>query len=156
MTRPQPISRGRSSGGMLMLLGAWGVLIPFVGPYFGYAFTPDTTWTYTSGRLWLSILPGAAAFVGGALVVGTRRVAVAGAFLAALGGAWYVIGQQVTALVANGSITPGSPTTASGAAFGAATMKFLEELGFFYGVGVLIGFVASRAIRQARTARSAA
>jgi hypothetical protein len=45
------ISRGRASGGLLMLLGAWGALVPFVGPYFGYAYTPDKAWAYTSGRL---------------------------------------------------------------------------------------------------------
>jgi hypothetical protein len=47
-----PRSRGQTSGGLLlMLLGAWGALIPFVGPYFDHAYTPDTAWTSTSGRL---------------------------------------------------------------------------------------------------------
>ena len=54
-------SRGALSGVLLMLLGLWGALIPFVGPYFRYAYTPDTAWTYNTGRLWLEVLPGAAA-----------------------------------------------------------------------------------------------
>src|SRR5260370_1022494 len=33
-------SRGAASGVLLMLLGAWGALVPFIGPYFGYAYTP--------------------------------------------------------------------------------------------------------------------
>ncbi len=38
-------------GGLLVaLLGIWGGIIPFVGPYFDYAYTPDRAWTYTSGR----------------------------------------------------------------------------------------------------------
>ena len=61
--------RGRVIGFLLMVLGAWGALVPFVGPYFGYAYTPDQVWVYTSGRLWLSILPGAAVFLGGLLLL---------------------------------------------------------------------------------------
>ena len=34
--------RGAFSGFPLILLGLWGALIPFVGPYFRYAYTPDT------------------------------------------------------------------------------------------------------------------
>src|SRR5690349_18868206 len=63
-----PRTRGAFSGVMLVLLGAWGGLIPFIGPYFHYAYTPDKAWVYTTGRLWLEILPGAAWFVVGNLV----------------------------------------------------------------------------------------
>ncbi len=150
--------RGQASGGLLlMLLGAWGALIPFVGPYFGYAYTPDTAWTYTSGRLWLSVLPGAAAFLGGLLVLLSARAAPLGAFLAALGGAWFVIGQMVIAdAITSGSVSAGSPVTAPGAAFGPSTMHFLEGLGFFYGLGVVIVFIAALALGEVVTARIAA
>ena len=152
MTRSLRISRGRASGALLMLLGIWGGLIPFVGHYLGYTYTPDKAWAYTSGRLWLSIVPGAAAIVGGFFVlVGGRAIAIPGAFLAALGGAWFVLGQYVVALHW-ASITPGSPIVAGGAPFNAATMKFLEGLGFFYGLGVLIVFIAALAMGQAVSA----
>ena len=62
-------SRGALSGFLLVLLGLWGGLIPFIGPYFHYAYTPDTAWTYTTARLWLEILPGAAVFLGGLLLI---------------------------------------------------------------------------------------
>src|ERR1700689_309522 len=62
-----PRSRGGVSGALLILIGAWGGLAPFVGPYFRFAYTPDKAWAYTSGRLWLSIVPGAAALLGGLL-----------------------------------------------------------------------------------------
>ena len=42
------------SGVLLILLGAWGAVVAFVGPYFHYAYTPDKAWAYNSGRLWLS------------------------------------------------------------------------------------------------------
>ena len=65
-------SRGAFSGFLLILLGLWGALIPFVGPYFHYAYTPDKAWTYNTGRLWLEILPGAAVFLGGFLLMVAR------------------------------------------------------------------------------------
>ncbi len=157
MNSAQPISRGRASGGLLMLLGAWGAVIPFVGPYFGYAFTPDKAWTYTSGRLWLSIVPGAVAFLGGLFVLASERTAVPGAFLAALGGAWFVIGQSVIAVAFSGDgISAGSPVVSAGSTPGPATMRFLEGLGFFYGLGVVIVFYAALAMGRAIGARRTA
>jgi hypothetical protein len=149
MTDASLLGRGRVAGSLLVLLGAWGAIIPFIGPYFSYAYTPDKVWAYTSGRLWLSVLPGAAAFLGGLLIIVSERAGVAGALLAALGGAWFIIGQPVTALAkTGGSITAGSPVIGSGAAFGASTIRFLESLGFFYGVGILIIFCAALALGQ--------
>lgn len=98
------------------------------------------------------MLPGAAAVLGGLLVLGSGRAPSAGAFLAALGGAWFVIGQPVIAqVVTSGSIRAGSPVADPGAAFGPSTMHFLEGLGFFYGLGVVILFVAARALGAARS-----
>jgi hypothetical protein len=149
--------RGRVIGVLLMLLGAWGALVPFVGPYFGYAYTPDKAWVYTSGRLWLSILPGAAVFLGGLLVLASDKAAAPGAFLAALGGAWFVVGLPVSAFALTGSrLTPGSPVASHSAMFGAATMRFLEQLGFFYGLGVVILFFAAVSLGEVVVARMAA
>jgi hypothetical protein len=55
-----PRSRGAFSGAMLVLLGAWGAFIPFIGPDLHYAYTPDQAWMYTPARLWLEIVPGVA------------------------------------------------------------------------------------------------
>ena len=86
-------SRGVLSGLLLVLLGIWGALIPFIGPYFHYAYTPDKAWTYTTGRLWLDILPGAAAFLGGLIVLTSsyRPTAHFGAWLAVFSGAWFAL-----------------------------------------------------------------
>jgi hypothetical protein len=157
MTGEALANRGRVTGSFLMLLGAWGAIIPFVGPYFGYAYTPDTAWVYTPGRLWLSVVPGGAVVLGGLLVVFTDRVAAPGAFLAALGGAWFVVGPPVAALALSGrSISPGTPVINLGAVFHPATMVFLERLGFFYGVGSLIMFLAAFALGEIIVARMAA
>src|SRR5580693_3477854 len=114
-----PRTRGSLCGLLLVLLGAWGGLVPFVGPYFKFAFTPDKAWAYNSGRLYLSIVPGAAAVLGGLLVLATRNrgVGVFGGLLAAAGGAWFIAGQQIVAIaLRQPSIKAGIPVTRAGAA----------------------------------------
>ena len=88
-------------GGLLVaLLGIWGGIIPFVGPYFHYAYTPDKAWTYTTGRLELEILPAAGALLGGLLMMAarSRHVALFGAFLAIASGAWFALGNVLAPL----------------------------------------------------------
>jgi hypothetical protein len=135
-----------------MLLGAWGALVPFIGPYFGYAYTPDKVWTYSTGRLWLSVLPGAAVFLGGMVVSLSARGGAPGALLAVVAGIWFVVGVPLLALV-KPSVRPGTPATVAHAMFHPATMRFLESLGFFYGLGVAIVFFAALALGRAGVAR---
>jgi hypothetical protein len=134
-------SRGVLSGFVLFLLGAWGALIPFVGPYFHYAYTPDIAWTYTSPRLWLEILPGAAVFLGGILLMmaAGRHTALFGALLAAAGGAWFVLGTMLSPLWNNNVPLGGSPASLT------VTMRIAEQIGFFTGLGVVIVAVAAAA-----------
>jgi len=149
-------SRGRASGALLVLLGAWGALVPFVGPYFGYAYSPDKAWAYTSGRLFLSVLPGALAFLGGLLVLGSEGAAAIGGFFAAVAGAWFVIGAEVMTIVPNGaSYGPGTPVVTSGSVFSPATMRLLEHIGFYSGLGVVIVFLGALALGKAAIARLA-
>ena len=135
-------SRGAFSGFLLILLGLWGALIPFVGPYFHFAYTPDTAWTYNTARLWLEILPGAAVFLGGfLLMVATgRHVALFGALLAAAAGAWFTLGPVLSPLWNNHVPMGGSPASST------VYMRIMEELGFFYALGVVIVFIAAAAL----------
>ena len=134
-----PRSRGALSGALLVLLGLWGGLIAFVGPYFHYAYTPGTAWTYTSGRFWLEILPGAATALGGLilLVSRVRPVAMFGAWLAALGGAWFAVGRVLSPVWnAQGTVLLGTP-------IGGTVTRALVELSYFTGLGVIIVFLAA-------------
>ena len=137
-----PRTRGAVSGLLLVLLGAWGALIPFVGPYFHYAYTPDAAWTYTTGRLWMEIAPGAATLAGGIILLSsaTRPVAMFGAELAAVAGAWFALGTVLTPLWTTAStLNPGHPV-------GGTIGQPLEQIGFFSGLGVVIVFVAALAL----------
>ena len=134
-------SRGSWAGLALVLLGAWGGLAPFVGPYFNFGFKPDQTWFYSTGRLYASIVPGGVVLLTGLIVMATRSRWFGGlcAFIAALGGAWFVVGRAVLAAVAN------SPVKYSVGAPIATTLSrvVLTDLACFSGLGVLIVFCAA-------------
>jgi hypothetical protein len=135
-------SRGAFSGFLLMLLGLWGALIPFIGPYFHYAYTPDKAWTYNTGRLWLEVLPGAAVFLGGflLLIARGRHIAMFGALLAAAAGAWFTLGPVLSPLWNHHVPMGGSPASAT------VYMRIMEQIGFFTALGVVIVFVAAAAL----------
>jgi hypothetical protein len=134
-------SRGVLSGLLLVLLGAWGALVPFVGPYFHYAYTPDKAWAYTTGRIWLDVLPGAATLLGGLIVLvsASRPVAHFGAWLAALSGAWFVLGGVVGPTWIGMQMTTGSPV-------GSSATRAGELIGFYTGLGVVIVLLAAMAL----------
>jgi hypothetical protein len=155
-----PRSRGALSGALLVLLGLWGALVAFVGPYFHFAYTPGTAWTYTSGRLWLEILPGIATVLGGLILLGSRvrPVAMFGAWLAAVSGAWFAVGRVISPVWnAHGTVALGTP-------IGGSLHRALVELTYFTGLGVVIVFLAALSIgrltvigvRDARLSESAA
>jgi len=127
-----------------MLLGLWGGLVPFIGPHFGYAYTPDSAWTMTWGRLWLEVLPAAAAIIGGLMLAGStnRAVAHAGGWVAAAAGAWFIIGPSVSNLWASG--TPGAGAGAPTATTAVGTAA--QEIGLFYGLGAVILFLGAAAV----------
>jgi hypothetical protein len=127
-----PRSRGMVSGVLLVILGAWGAVIPFVGPYFGYEFGSDQAWAMSWTRLWLNVLPGVAMFLGGLLLIGARRraIAVVGGWLGVAGGAWFIVGPTV-AMLWGGSM-PGAPI---GAPIGSEGLRVVELLGYFYALG---------------------
>ncbi|MDV8009011.1 hypothetical protein [Rhodococcus sp. IEGM 1318] len=135
-----PRSRGAVSGILLILLGLWGALIPFVGQYFSFAFVPDQAWTWTSGRGWLEVLPGVVTVIGGILLLfsANRAVASLGAWMAVVGGAWFVVGPVLAPVLHLGE--PGTPSAAE------VAIKTVQQLAFFEGLGVVILFLGSSAV----------
>ncbi|NKZ09618.1 hypothetical protein HGA11_01415 [Mycolicibacterium septicum DSM 44393] len=133
-------SRGAASGFLLVLLGIWGALIPFVGPYFDFAFTPDQAWVWTSARGWLEVLPGAVTALGGLLLLvsGNRATAHLGGWLAVLGGAWFVVGRALAGPLGIGDA--GMPIAVTDA------KRVSLELAYFSGLGALIVFLGAMAV----------
>jgi hypothetical protein len=144
-----PRSRGAVSGLLLVILGAWGALIPFVGPHFNFAYTPDQEWTWTTARGWLEVFPGVTTVVGGLLLIGSRNRATAmlGGWLAVLAGAWFVVGGQFAPMLRIGVV--GDPVASTD------RKRALLEVSYFSGLGLLIVFLgaavlARLAVRLAR------
>lgn len=135
-----PRTRGAISGLLLVLLGVWGGLVIFVGPAVGYGYTPDRTWAYTTDRLYMVILPALATLLGGLMVLisANRATAVFGGWLAALGGAWFVLGGPLA------PIWRGMVRNPAGTPLGLSpTWHAVEQLGVFTGLGVVIVFLAA-------------
>jgi hypothetical protein len=137
-------------GGLLVaLLGIWGGIIPFIGPYFHYAYTPDKAWTYTTGRLDLEILPAAGALIGGLIMMGARgrHSVLFGSLLAIASGAWFALGDIFAPLwtVANPAGGPASSGT---------VMRIAEQIGFFSGLGIVIVMIAAMVAGRITAVRS--
>jgi hypothetical protein len=144
-----PRTRGAVTGLLLILLGAWGALVPFFGPNIDWAYMTDQAWTWTTAKGWLEVLPGAAAALGGLLVLfsGNRASAVFGGWLAVAAGAWFVVGRAFASTVGIADI--GQPVASTD------LKRALLEVTYFTGLGALIVFlggaaVARLAVRHAR------
>jgi hypothetical protein len=135
-----PRTTGLLSGLLVVLLGVWAGFIPFVGAYFEYGFTPDQAWHYSNSRLWLDILPAAAAVVGGLMMIFASRRArgTLGGWLAVAGGVWLIVGPSVS-LLWQGTAGIGTP-------LGGSHRQAIEWIGYFYGVGALIVGLAAFAM----------
>lgn len=149
-------SKGLLTGLLLVLLGIWGAIVPFVGPYFGYGLGHAGAWYFTLGRLWLDILPGIAALLGGAVLAASRNRVVAwlAAWLAVAGGIWFVVGAQISRRWTAGG------ASAAGVATGAVGHQVAQYMGYYLGLGVVISVLAAlaagrltvRGVRDARVA----
>lgn len=130
--------RGVPSGVLLVLLGIWVAIVPFVGPVFDYSIGSTDAWNWQTGWLWLNVLPGAAAVLAGLVMIGSfRRMSVGSAgILAAVAGGWIVVAPEVSRVWNDG-------LPASGAAFGSTDVQVLEMLGYSLLSGLLIALLGA-------------
>ncbi|ORV83374.1 hypothetical protein AWC11_22130 [Mycobacterium interjectum] len=137
-----PRTRGAVTGLLLILLGAWGALAPFIGPLIRWTYSVDPAWTWTAAKGWLEVFPGVVAAVGGLvlLVSGNRATAMLGGWLAAFAGAWFVVGRAFAPTLRLGDV--GQPAAASD------LKRALLEVTYFTGLGALIVFLAGAALAR--------
>lgn len=134
-----PRSRGAVGGVLLILLGAWAGLVPFIGPYFQFGYTPstDTTWKWTAARGYLEVAPGAVVVLAGFVLLFSRSrlVMCLVASFAAIGGAWLIIATPLAPLL-HVQIGQPDPTWS-------LDVRIDELLAYFYVAGAVILLVAS-------------
>jgi len=121
-------------GLLILLLGLWGFFVPLVGPYFNFGFFTDGTWNFMAKHWELLLIPGAAAAVGGLLLMlPTAGGGWLGGMLATAAGIWFLVGPTLYPLWASGTIHPIPHTE---------TITALLWIGYFYGTGALITYFA--------------
>ncbi|WP_293004348.1 hypothetical protein [Mycobacterium sp.] len=144
-----PRSRGAVSGLLLLILGVWGALIPFVGPYLHLAYTPGQAWVWSTARAWLEVVPGVVTAAGGFLLLisGNRATAMFGGWLAVVAGAWFVVGRTLASTLRLGDV--GQPLAATDA------KRAVIEIVSFSGLGASIVFLGGAVLARLtiRTAR---
>lgn len=137
-----PRSRGAASGLVLFILGIWGGIVPFVGPYFHYAYINYHGFAWlTMGRLWLSIIPGVVALLAGFELMrsANRPTASFASICGVAAGAWFIVGPTVSTLWNHGVVQTGRP-------LGGTFMRMIEQLGYFYALGAAILFFSALAL----------
>jgi hypothetical protein len=140
------------AGLLILVLGTWGGIIPFVGPYFHYSFINHQTWHWTTGRLWLNLIPGAVAVFAGIELMrtGNRVSGAVAAWLVVAAGTWFIVGQTVSTLWNHGVSQAGQP-------LGSTFVRMIAQLGYYYALGAAILFLAALALGRfaVRSARPA-
>jgi hypothetical protein len=133
-------SRGVVTGVVLGALGLWSVLVPLVGPYFGYALSPAGPWTTPWAALWLQIVPGVVLLLCGLVLTLTRRrvAGLVAGVLAAAAGLWLAVGFAVWSWAPSGVRVEG--------AAGADGLSAAEQIGMASGLGAVVTLLAGLAI----------
>lgn len=107
-------------GLLLVVMSAWGGIIPFVGPAFGYSADGVGSWHWSLAHVVVSLVPGALAFVIGlmvlasarGMVIGRGRLGLATAGLIVLAcGAWFAVAPWAWPVIHNDHayFAPASP-----------------------------------------------
>lgn len=121
----------RITGLMLLILGAWAAILPFVGPLFGFRMDGTPAWTWTNAHWQLNLAPGALAVLAGLLLlIGRRASAVLGGWLAVIAGGWLVVGPLFASLWLSGA--PQTQVASS------TLDQAMRPLGYHYGTGLVI------------------
>lgn len=127
------------AGVFLVLLGAFGLIIPFVGPLFDFGMGPEPAWVITMSRIVRHVIPGVAVILGG-LMLFARASRGVGITLAILGGTWLTVAPVVL-----GRMAEAPP----------AFIDVLRPLAYHYGTGLLITALAAFALGRMSGKRSA-
>ena len=141
-------------GVVAVLVAAWGGIVPFVGPAFGFSADGSASWQWTASHAWLGLLPGGVAVLAALLVLAAVPRASAGAgrpellfagVVLVLCGAWFALGPLVWPVVrdAPAYFTAGTPFH-----------ELMGRLGYSIGPGLVLclcgGFVVGWATRHRR------
>ena len=147
-------------GILTILISAWGAIVAYVGPSFGYSADGATSWSWTLSHTVLALVPGAIGLLAGIVIwarssnlsIGSGRIGLAFAgFVALICGSWFVIGPFAWPVIDNthAYFAPASP------------LHLLANLvGYSLGTGLILAacgaFALGWAVRHQRPFEAAA
>lgn len=134
-------------GLVILITAAWGGVVGFIGPLFGYRPTSSGSWQWTTVNWLLHLVPGAVGVVAGLAILGSsprHRAVTRGTFglaglLAVAAGAWFVIGPALWPVFESGQ--PYGPASS-------ADTSFVHQLGANLGPGLLLAIFGGMALKS--------
>lgn len=133
-------------GFLTILISAWGGIIPYVGPAFGYSADGTGSWHWSLAHTVLALIPGVIGVFVGTLILGETRGLTVGrgrtsltlaGLLAVLCGAWFIVGPSAWPVI----------TTSSGYFVAASPLRALANVvGYSLGTGVILASLGGFAI----------
>jgi hypothetical protein len=133
-------------GILAIVISAWGCIIPYVGPAFGYSADGSGTGDWSLAHTVLALIPGVIGVLCGVLILGETRGLMVGrgrmsltmvGLLAVLCGAWFVIGPYAWPVI----------STSTGYFVAAAPLRALANVvGYSLGTGVILASLGAFAI----------
>jgi hypothetical protein len=143
-------------GTLTVLISAWGGIVPYIGPLFGYSADGAGSWYWNLAHAILGLAPGAIGVVMGLVILsrtsgvifGRGRISLATAgLIALLCGAWFVIGPLAWPVITNhrAYFVTASPLRA-----------LANEIGYSLGTGVILAACGAFAIGWATRHQSTA
>ncbi|MGH9063202.1 MAG: hypothetical protein ACRD0L_04380 [Acidimicrobiales bacterium] len=151
--RMRPVGLG-FIGLLAVVDGAWGGIVPYVGPLFGYRSNGSGAWTWTLAHALLYLVPGAVAVAAGLFLlglmpragIGRGRLGAGTAGLVLLAcGAWFVVGPAVWPVFY--AFPPVFGSTGSHLA------AFVNQIGYNLGPGLILAALAGMAMKATRRER---
>ncbi|HLX89244.1 MAG TPA: hypothetical protein VKR22_12410 [Acidimicrobiales bacterium] len=138
-------------GVLTLLVGAWGGIVPFIGPMIGADGDGTMSWFWSLPHAVLWLAPGAAACVAAAVMLGALPRAMAGfgristfaaGLLAVVAGAWFVIGPEAWPVLVRsaGVFVPAGPLTLLG-----------REVAYSFGPGAILLMLGAMAMAVSMT-----
>jgi hypothetical protein len=141
------VSLSLSTIGILTVaISAWGGIVPYLGPTFGYSADGSGSWQWNLTHSVLALVPGAiGCLVGLSFLarvpegsIGRRKTSLSTAgFIAVLCGAWFVIGPLAWAVIDN------APAYFAGAS---PLRQLANEVGYSLGTGLILAMCGAFAL----------
>ncbi|MGI8753827.1 MAG: hypothetical protein ACR2MN_16245 [Acidimicrobiales bacterium] len=148
------LTAGLTALGLLTILtGAWGGIVAYIGPTFGYSSNGVGSWSWTWQHSLLYLIPGAVAVFCGLLLWGAAARTRGGSgrvgpgfagLLIVASGAWFVLGPLVWAMFYTTPVVFGPAS---------ATANFINQLGYNVGTGVVLAVLGGMTLALAGASR---